>query len=196
MEAAQCHRCPKYGHDLWYWNVHGTSSVPTVKVIKPAITMGASRGSHTSRSGRRGRWNQQCSSSTVLDSIRIQRTTQRSFLVTASGSGIAMQQEVTGQDLFTQPEHFAFAREMKAQLRTCRNKAEQFLALGKLTIKYNYEDKMLLRLSFKLSLSLFFSTRRPATTSSKMTFGELSRTPVEKGLKCWVFNQNLAWYFN
>uniref|UniRef100_A0A8D8CTX3 (northern house mosquito) hypothetical protein n=1 Tax=Culex pipiens TaxID=7175 RepID=A0A8D8CTX3_CULPI len=63
----------------------------------------------------------------------------RSFAsVVAAGSGNAAQQEVTGEDLFTLPEFFALAGEMMTRFRSCRNKAEQFLALGELMIKHIY----------------------------------------------------------
>lgn len=59
--------------------------------------------------------------------------------VAASGSGNSTQQNnVTGEDLFTLPEFFALAGEMLTRFRTCRNKAEQFMALGELMIKYIY----------------------------------------------------------
>lgn len=59
--------------------------------------------------------------------------------VAASGSGNSTQQaNVTGEDLFTLPEFFALAGDMLTRFRTCRNKAEQFMALGELMIKYIY----------------------------------------------------------
>ena len=64
----------------------------------------------------------------------------RSFAsVVAAGSGSTAQQEVTGEDLFTLPEFFALAGEMMTRFRSCRNKAEQFLALGELMIKHIYK---------------------------------------------------------
>ncbi|EDS36182.1 ribosomal pseudouridine synthase [Culex quinquefasciatus] len=41
-----------------------------------------------------------------------------------------------GRSLFTLPEFFALAGERMTRFRTCRNKAEQFLALGELMIKH------------------------------------------------------------
>ncbi|XP_039430824.1 uncharacterized protein LOC120413916 [Culex pipiens pallens] len=59
--------------------------------------------------------------------------------VTAAGSGTAAEQyAVTGENLFTLPEFFSLAGEMMTRFRTCRNKAEQFLALSELMMKYIY----------------------------------------------------------
>ncbi|XP_039446570.1 cGMP-specific 3',5'-cyclic phosphodiesterase-like [Culex pipiens pallens] len=59
--------------------------------------------------------------------------------VTAAGSGTAAEQDaVTGENLFTLPEFFSLAGEMMTRFRTCRNKAEQFLALSELMMKYIY----------------------------------------------------------
>ncbi|XP_038116633.1 uncharacterized protein LOC119768913 [Culex quinquefasciatus] len=58
--------------------------------------------------------------------------------VTAASGTVPEQAAVSGDDLFTLPEFFALAGEMLTRFRACRNKAEQFMALGELMIKYVY----------------------------------------------------------
>lgn len=54
----------------------------------------------------------------------------RSFASVVAAGTSSEQDNVTGEDLFTLPEFFSLAGEMLSRFRACRNKAEQFLALG------------------------------------------------------------------
>lgn len=183
-DAAQCHRCQKFGHGSRNCNLQprcvkcGESHLSEVcslprkadlgenaEQLKARVKCANCKGNHTSnyrgcvsrksyleelekrkKKAASTRPPQRSTSGTVPAASAVPAFNAafppgwgRSYANVAADSGNSTQQNtVTGEDLFTLPEFFSLAGEMLTRFKTCRNKAEQFIALGELMIKYIY----------------------------------------------------------